>query len=53
MNTKHDTRPTVDRIHADLIACQAARQARLAGCTTVECAQVYATAYAAALLEER
>ena len=49
MTTKHSTRPTTDRIHADLVACQAARRARLMGADTAECANVYATAYAAAL----
>ena len=46
MNVKHQTRPTVDRIHADQVACQAARFARLAGADVTECALVYARTYA-------
>ena len=51
MNTtaKHSTRPTVDRIHADTVACQAARRARLMGADTAECAAAYNRAYATAL----
>jgi hypothetical protein len=51
-NLKHDTRPSTDRIHADAVAAEAARQARLAGDDTARCAQVYVNAYAAALLED-
>lgn len=41
--------PSPAAIHADTVACHAARKARVNGADTVECAQVYATVYAATL----
>jgi hypothetical protein len=51
-DSKHATRPSVDRIHADAIACAAARDARLAGADTAESATIYAAMYAAAMRGE-
>ena len=49
MNTKHDTRPSLAAIHADTVACKAARDARKAGADTAECATIYAAMYAATI----
>ena len=52
--TKHDTRPTTDRIHADRVACLAARDAReLDKLDVAQCASIYAAVYAAAMRGER
>jgi hypothetical protein len=52
MTTKHDTRPSLAAIHADTVACKAARDARKAGADTAECATIYAAMYAAAMRGE-
>lgn len=52
-HTTRSTIPTADRVHADLVACQAARRARLAGADTAQAAQVYADTYAQAMRGER
>ena len=49
MNVKHQTRPTVTRIHAADVATHAAYQALLLGATPEQAATAYATAYADAM----
>jgi len=51
MNVKHQTRPTVTRIHAADVATHAAYQARLLGATPEPAATAYAIAYDVALRE--
>ena len=51
MNKRTDTIPTAAASHAAFVACHAARDARQLGASEAQAADVYATAYAAAMHE--